>query len=417
MYKNKKTVSILFTLPVAAAALPSFAEGFLEDSKASLQLQNYYLNRDYREGVEQNKREEWAQGFILDLRSGYTLGTIGVGVDALGMLGLKLDSSPDRSGTGLLPVHDDGRAADEFSRLGLTFKVRMGQSEAHYGTLIPKLPTVQANTGRILPQTFEGGIADIRPLDNLSVTLARLDRMTDRDSTERTDLTLNNRNSRFSGTVEGDDFRIGGTEARLSKTLKLTYQYAELRDVYDQHFAGLNHSVKVGPGQLKTDIRLSHSGEAGASRGGDIDSSTLGGLMTYALGGHALGIGWQRMYGDTSMPYLNGTDPYLVNYIQLNDFAEPGERSWQLRYDYDFAEIGLPGLAFMVRHVKGDHADAATVSDEGHEWERNVDLQYTVQSGPLKALNLRWRNAVYRSSFARDMEENRLIVSYTIPLR
>jgi hypothetical protein len=47
-------------------------------------------------------------GLHAQLQSGYTDGTVGFGLDALGMLGIKLDSSPDRTGTGLLPTHDDG---------------------------------------------------------------------------------------------------------------------------------------------------------------------------------------------------------------------------------------------------------------------------------------------------------------------
>ncbi|MDU3096446.1 MAG: OprD family outer membrane porin [Bradyrhizobium sp.] len=100
------------------------ADGFIEDSSATLSTQNIYFNRDFRDGAGQSKREEWAQGFILDFQSGYTPGPLGVGLDAMGMLGLKLDSSPDRTGTGLLPTHDDGRAADEYSKLGLTAKLK-----------------------------------------------------------------------------------------------------------------------------------------------------------------------------------------------------------------------------------------------------------------------------------------------------
>ena len=37
-------------------------------------------------------------------------------------------------------------------------------------------------------------------------------------------------------------------------------------------------------------------------------------------------------------------------------------------------------------------------------------------SGPLKNVALRWRNAMYRSDFARDADENRLIVSYSLPI-
>ncbi|MFP3499736.1 OprD family outer membrane porin, partial [Pseudomonas sp. SIMBA_059] len=85
-------------------------------------------------------------------------------------------------------------------------------------------------------------------------------------------------------------------------------------------------------------------------------------------GGHAFGLGLQKMNGDTSMPFLNGTDPYLTNYIQINDFAEPGERSWQLRYDVDFAALGVPGLTAFARYVRGDNFKVA--GEDGSEWER-----------------------------------------------
>ncbi len=61
------------------------------------------------------------------------------------------------------------------------------------------------------------------------------------------------------------------------------------------------------------------------------------------------------MNGDNSMPYLDGTNPYLVNYVQVNDLAAAQERSWQLRYDYDFKAIGLNGLTFLTRYVNGTH--------------------------------------------------------------
>ena len=90
----------LLSQPVLAAD-----GGFFEDSKASLSARNYYFSRDFSDIVganQQSKAEEWAQGFILDFKSGYTPGTVGFGVDALGLLGIKLDSSPDRVNTCLL---------------------------------------------------------------------------------------------------------------------------------------------------------------------------------------------------------------------------------------------------------------------------------------------------------------------------
>jgi len=55
------------------------------------------MNRDFRSGTGQSKAEEWAQGFMLKMESGYTEGPIGFGVDAIGLLGVKLDPAPTAS--------------------------------------------------------------------------------------------------------------------------------------------------------------------------------------------------------------------------------------------------------------------------------------------------------------------------------
>ena len=153
--------STLASALALAGVAPLSQAAFFEDSTATFETRNMYFNRDFRDGTsaQQSKRDEWAQGFILNFESGYTDGTVGFGLDALGMLGIKLDSSPDRTDTGLLPTHDDGKAANEYSKLGLTGKVKLSQTELKIGTLIPELPTLQPNDGRILPQTFEGGLA------------------------------------------------------------------------------------------------------------------------------------------------------------------------------------------------------------------------------------------------------------------
>jgi hypothetical protein len=139
-------------------------------------------------------------------------------------------------------------------------------------------------------------------------------------------------------------------------------------------------------------------------------------MVTYALSGHSFGLGYQSMSGDTGAAYVNGTDPFLVNYVQISDFANKDEKSWQARYDFNFASIGIPGLTFMTRYLTGDNVDLGTNVSDGKEWERDMDLAYVVQSGPLKNLGLKWRNATVRSNFTNDIDENRLILSYTLPL-
>ena len=410
------------TALASAAALAGFSPmsqaAFIEDSTATFETRNMYFNRDFRDGTsaQQSKRDEWAQGFLLNLQSGYTDGTVGFGIDALGMLGVKLDSSPDRTGTGLLPTHDDGRAADEYSKLGLTGKVKISATELKIGSLIPELPILKPNDGRILPQTFEGGMLTSNEIKNLTFTGGRLNNAKDRDDTNYEDIALNNKNGRFTGSVAGEHFSFGGLDYKFTDKITGRYHFAQLSEVYDQHFFGLVSSHAIGPGTFGTDLRLAISDDQGAARGGKIDNKALNGLVSYALSGHKFSAGYQHMSGDSAFPYVDGSDPYLVNFVQINDFAEADERSWQARYDYDFGKLGIPGLSFMSRYISGDNISLRN-GDSGKEWERNSEIKYVVQSGTFKDVAVRLRNATYRSNYsARDADEMRLLVSYSVAL-
>lgn len=140
-------------------------------------------------------------------------------------------------------------------------------------------------------------------------------------------------------------------------------------------------------------------------------------MLTYRFAAHSLGVAYQRMAGDTGYAYIAGSDPFLFNYVQFGDFANRDERSWQLRYDYDFAAMGIPGLTFMTRYLTGDGIELGAGKANGKEWERNTDIAYVFQSGALKNLGVKWRNATVRTRhFGNDLDDNRLILSYTLPL-
>ena len=412
--KKSLSYSVVGMTVMALPAVGANAAGFIEDSKASLELRNFYLNRDFREDAGQNKREEWAQGFILNLESGFTQGTVGFGVDAIGMLGVKLDSSPDRSGTDLLPRNDRNRAEDDYSKLGVTGKVRFAESQLRVGTLMPKMPYLQYSNSRLLPQVFEGVQLQSKDLEGATFTLGEINRVVQRNVSGSDKLALNNKNGRFGASPESDELRYAGVDYAINPQLLASYHYAELSDIYRQHFVGLQHNLPLGSGKLKSDLRYFNNSETGRERVGKIDNQAVNAMFTYSISGHSLGLGYQKMLGDDAFTYVNGATPYLTNFLQINDFAGPDQRSWQLRYDFDFAKVGVPGLTFMTRYVRGDQVDLAV--GEGREWERNTDIAYAFSDGPLKNLKVTWRNATYRSSFVRDLDENRLILSYIVPL-
>ncbi|MGE7992882.1 OprD family porin [Pseudomonas sp. NPDC089554] len=410
---NRNFQTILIGASVATA-LPGAAQAdFFKDSSANLDTKNYYFNRDYREQASQSKREEWAQGFTFNFVSGYTPGVVGFGLDATGMLGIKLDSSPDRSGTGLLLRGSDGRAKDEYSKLGLTGKVRFAKSELRVGEQVPKLPVLQPNTSRLFPQAFSGTTITSKDISNLTLSLGQFDRMRDRDSTDYETMALTGQNGAYRAATS-NKFRFVGGDYNARPDLTLSYYHAELSSIYQQHFVGLKHGIKVGPGTLRSELRYFAADEDGAGLAGKVDNRALSTRFSYEWNGHNLGVGYQKQYGDTPFTYVDGSNTYLFTEYQLVNFSQTNERAWHARYEYDFAALGLPGLAFGMRYAKGDGIETTRlVGEHGREWERDLDLSYVIQSGPIKGLSLRWRNANLNSSYANDMNENRFIVGYT----
>ncbi|MFC0665312.1 OprD family porin [Azotobacter chroococcum] len=396
--------------------------GFIEDSQGSLTLRNFYFDRDYKGESNVSARREWAQGFILNLKSGFTEGPVGFGLDLQGMLGVQLDSSRDRVGTGLLPVQrGSGEAAQEYSELGITGKMRYSKTELHVGTVMPRLPILISSPARLLWQTFRGGHLRSQDIRGLSFQGGYLNRMNQRDSTDYQKIAIAAPNGRFDGTAESDEFIFLGGDYALTKALSVSYYHARLDEIYQQNYLGAIHQFKLGPGEFKTDFRWFLSDEEGDGKAGSVDNQYVGVAFGYKLGGHRLTVGGALSSGDSAMPYIAGSEPHLISeYALSSEFLNADEHYWNVRYDYDFAAVGLPGLTGMLRFMKGTNVDLPErLGGSGQsESERDLELSYVVQSGPLKNVALRVRNARYQNSFAanatmRDDNETRVNVDYT----
>ncbi|PBJ17082.1 Porin-like protein NicP precursor [Pseudomonas ogarae] len=388
---------------------------FIADSKASIELRNFYFNRDFRNGpptAQRDAAKEWAQGAMLRFESGYTAGTVGLGIDAVGMLGLKLDGGDGSGGTGLLPADlssKNGRGSqDEYSKLELTAKAKVSETVLKAGSLAFRTPVVSSNDTRLLPSTFEGALLTSKDIDKLVLQGGKLEQIKFNSSSDYQDFTGN----RIGGV--SDDFRFAGGTYSFNKTLSTSLFYGNLENVYRQFFGGVVYEIPLAAQQsLKFDLRYSKSTDDGNFR--PLDNRAANGLVSYTLGANVFTAAYQHMSGDDPFPYIANSDPYLVNFVQINDFANTQERSWQLRYDYNFAAMGIPGLTFMSRYVQGDNALVGG-SNTGKEWERDTDIGYVIQSGSLKNLGVKLRNATVRSNFGNDLDETRLIVSYTLAL-
>ena len=104
----------------------------------------------------------------------------------------------------------------------------------------------------------------------------------------------------------------------------------------------------------------------------------------------------------------------LANDSFITSYDNAGEKSWQLRHDYDFVGWGIPGLTLMNRYISGDNVHIGS-TDNGKEWGRESEIAYVIQSGAFKNLSLKWRNSTLRRDFSNfSMDDNRVIINYPI---
>lgn len=443
---NKYSLGVLGLL----LAQQSQAAGFLEDSHATLLARNFFSNVDNRDGsANPNFTQEWGQGFVLNYTSGFTQGPVGFGIDAVGMYGLRLDSGKGRhynptstaSNGNVFPTDSDGRAVNDFASLGPTLKARIGKTEFRYGTLQPTLPVLVASD-RLVFQTFNGFQVESRDIDNLTLTVGRIDHVKERGSTDWEGLSIAGSNATVdpvnptvntTRSIHVNQFLYAGGQYKVSPDLSLQYYFAQLEDFYNQHFLGGVYGLDVGPGRLTADVRYYNNSSSGAnghdpdyySSGyygsgrtrGEVDSRLSSLLLSYAIGAHKIGAGYQQVNGKSDAVWVNegaGTTSNFITETMSGKFQRAGERSWQVRYAYDFAALGAPGLTFRTTYYNGDNIKTAT-SDK-QEWARDMTLAYVVQSGPAKGLSTQLRYGVFRTDMQRDTDEYRVIVDYPMNL-
>jgi len=406
----------LIAIALASAALPVMAEesGFVDGAKVNLNLRNFYINRNFTNPTKaQGKAEEWTQSFILDAKSGFTQGTVGFGMDVLGLYSVKLDGGKGTGGTQLLPLDHDGRPADTFGRTNVAFKAKLSQTEVKVGEWMPVLPILRSDDGRSLPQTFRGGQITSKEITGLTLYGGQFRANSPRDDSSMSDMSMTGKPA-----FTSDRFNFQGGEYVFNdKRTQIGLWNAELKDIYSQQFVNLIHSQPLGDWTLGANLGFFYGKDDGSARAGDLDNKTFYGLFSAKYGGNTFYVGLQKLTGDSAWMRVNGTSGgTLANDSYNSSYDNAREKSWQLRHDYNFVALGVPGLTLMNRYISGDNVHTGNITD-GKEWGRESELGYTVQSGALKDLNVKWRNSTMRRDYSNnEFDENRLIVSYPISL-
>lgn len=432
----KRSLCVLISVMGSVIALDANAD-VISDSQLNLKLRNVYHNLDFHDrSYGTSKSEEWAQAFMLDYQSGYTQGVLGFGVDALGMMGVTLDSGKGRHKANTMIPSDGDRATGEWARLGLTLKMTASKTEMRVGTLMPNLPILVANDGRLLPQTFQGGMVTSKEIGSLTLVGGKIEQATGRGSSDRTGLAV------AGGLRESNAFYFAGLNYTPGSNLKLQYYQSSLEDYYRQQFFGGVHNWTFAESHsLKTELRYfrtraqgaNASGEAGyqvggVTRNGDgkIDNDTWSATFIYSTSGHSFLVGYQDVSAGSNFVQMNqgsvdgvidagGTSLYLYTDRLASSFSRAGQKTRFAQYSYDFTAMGVPGLNTAVMVLDSNGIKTVSKGNQG-ESERDIVLTYVVQSGTFKGLGLTWLNGALQSDVDSDMDLNRVILSYAIPL-
>lgn len=391
---------------------------FIDDSNVQLKFKNFYLDRQYQDDASSRNWGSWSQGVTLDAKSGYhdIGGGIKVGADVLVQHAVKLkgrDKNPDW----VLP-HDGKQSKDHFGKVGATLKAKVSETELKVGELRPVSPVLVFDPSRQLLTTYSGAWLESKELKDTKLTLAYIDGINNRYDNQFRNLTKFNP-PQFDNGAEADGMWIAGIDHQLTKELGASYWYADVQDIYQQHYLGVSYKIGLGEKtKLDSHVRYFNNSESGDKLYGEIDNQALSVAAKINHGTHTVGVGYQQMFGDSAFPTLGGwvPQPYLANW-GVATFTAPEEKSWHVSYGYDFSEVGLKGLNATAIYFKG-YDQQGTGAYQGQNFntdEVNAIVNYTVPEGKLKGLGVQgmYIDVNFANPAKPDLQEYRVATTYT----
>lgn len=437
MLKQRMSLIALGILSASAAMAndQEQSKGFVEDSHLNIAARNAYNSRDYKN--HKQDKAEWGQGFIGKFESGFTQGTVGVGVDVIGQYAIRLDGGRGRAGAGGIDFFKtgpsttradgstrNGEAADDLAKGGAAVKFRVSNTVLKYGDQFPAVPVLQYDNSRLLSETYTGTSIVSKEIEGLQLDAGHFTKEA-RKSAEGTD----------SGNLKSIDY-LGGSY-KFTESLSAALYASNMQDVLKKQYVNVNYVLALPEKQsltfdfngYKTKLDRSFAEQRGDGDARDNKIWSLG--ATWAVGPHSFTVAHQPSTGDTGYLYGgyrdntkdtgigDGGNTILLANSYWSDFNGKDERSWQAGYGLDFGAFGVPGLSYNVAYVRGTNIDDGSGRGNGTEREIFNQFKYVVQSGPAKDLSLRARASWLRvSSNASDYNvggnELRLFADYPI---
>ena len=424
---QKLTLAVLVNAALISSAYASEqseAKGFVEGASASVLLRNGFIQRDKKDGVHDTN--SWLQSVMLNLESGFTQGPVGFAAGVVGDFSFKLGDNYN-AGNSMIALKNDGQKDangrvdpyDQWTRGGGYVKARASNTTLTYGTQILDLPVLASMTTRNVPEYFEGTLITSHEIKNLEVVAGKFtkNQLPEHIASDQNHL---------------DRAYVWGAKYQFNDQLKAAYYGADLKDKLERHYANVNYKQTLAnKDSLTYDFSGYHTkfepGTTYSATGPaneDKKNNIWAVSATYNTGPHTGMLAYQQNTGNVGYDYGQNGDGgqsiYLPN-SYLSDFIGNHEKSVQLQYTYDFADLAVPGLSWTTAYVYGWDIRVNNLTDDAKEREFFNQVSYKVQTGPAKDLNIRVRNSIYRASdeyqtnaYIGDTNEWRIFVDFLI---
>lgn len=440
MYRMVKLTALsVGSLAAAVSAFQVCAQenGFLEDSSLTLNARQWYSHEIGKENVffraqtsegarPVRDRTAWVQGIKLDYVSGFTQGSLGVGLDLSTYSAVALERSKlaTAGGSNRLLVDKDGNVVDDWSKLGVAaLKFKVGATTVKIGRQQVKTPVMSYADTRTLPASFDGISLESHDIQGLTIKTGYFDKATPRTGAGSQDLGL----TYTPVPVTSDFIAYGGADYVSQGGLRTSVYLSRFEDIWDREYFGLGKRYQWGP--ISTDLQLSvyNTQSSGSEKAGAIHQQAYGLSVAPTWKNHTIKFGLQQIKGDEFFDYVGETNAISLPNLGLSNFNGPNEKSFQINYMTDFAAYGVPGLKSSLWYMTGWGIDASHY-DGGpngvYNFSKNEDNEnhheigalasYTMQSGDFKDANVMAGYVWHRSSemqLENNIDEFRLIIN------
>lgn len=425
--------AVVMALPVLAQASDqSDSKGFVADSSLNILNRNMFWQQNGGGG----HTRDWDQALMANFSSGFTQGTVGVGIDAFADLALRIAGGSGRAGGPNIPSDANGEPDHGVGKGGGDIKFRISNTTLKVGDLQPTAPVFATADNYLLPQTASGFTINSHEWAGLNLEAGRFTSGTGTTTTAHSGDIL----ASYAG-VDASSATYGGAKYQFNKEFSASLYGAQLEDVWNQYYLNMNLVHPLSDDQsLAVDFNLYRTLDDGSAKAGTIDTTATSLAAAYTLGAHTFTFAGQKIHGDQPFDYVGfggtndgvgagryGNSINLADSVQYSDFNGPGERSWQMRYDLDMTHYGIPGLGFMARHIRGYGIDGSHMASDSsyagllygsddREHETDAEVKYAVQSGPAKNLTFHLREAWHDGSASTGghLVQTRLITEYPL---